>query len=84
MANLYRYLAHLYLTKISGATAAGVAWQKLQMAIQLQPQICLNRKVQTLLVKLLLIQLLSPKLANYLLQKMTRIRANYLQDNSVA
>lgn len=84
LANLYRYLAHLYLTKISGATAAGVAWQKLQMAIQLQPQICLNRKVQTLLVKLLLIQLLSPKLANYLLQKMTRIRANYLQDNSVA
>jgi glycosyltransferase involved in cell wall biosynthesis len=84
LAHLYRYLAHLYLTKIPGATAAGVAWHKLQMAIQLQPRILINRKVQTLLVKLLLIQLLSPKLANYLLQKITRIRASYLQDNTAA
>lgn len=83
LANLYRYLAHLYLTKIPGATAAKIAWQKLQIAIRLQPQILLNRKVQTLLVKFLLIQLLSPKLANYLLQKITRIRANYIQDNDI-
>ncbi|MBD2305937.1 glycosyltransferase [Chroococcidiopsis sp. FACHB-1243] len=84
LANLYRYLAHLYLTKIPGAAAAGVAWHKLRMAIQLQPRILLNRKVQTLLVKLLLIQLLSPKLANYLLLKITRIRASSLQDNTAA
>lgn len=83
LAHLYRYLAHLYLTKIPGVTAAGIAWKKLQMAIQLYPQILLNGKVQTLLVKLLLIQLLSPKLANYLLQKITRIRANGLQDRVV-
>lgn len=83
LANLYRYLSHLYLTKIPGVAAAGIAWQKLKVAIQSYPQILLNRKVQTLLVKLLLIQLLSPKLANYLLQKITRIRASYLQNNAI-
>jgi glycosyltransferase involved in cell wall biosynthesis len=83
LANLYRYLAHLYLTKISGVTAAEIARQKLQTAIRSYPRILLKREVQTLLVKLLLIQLLSPKVASYLLQKITQIRANRLQDNVV-
>jgi len=83
LANLYRYLAHLYITKIPGVTTAEMAWRKLQIAIQLHPQILLNRKVQILLVKLLLIQLLSPKLANYLFHKLARIRANYFRDNAV-
>jgi hypothetical protein len=76
-------LAHLYLTKISGVTAAEIARQKLQTAIRSYPRILLKREVQTLLVKLLLIQLLSPKVASYLLQKITQIRANRLQDNVV-
>ena len=83
IANLYRYLAHLYLTKTADATAAGIAQQKLQIAIQAYPKILLYRKVQTLLIKLLLIQLLSPKIAYYLLQKIAQIRAKRIQDNAV-
>jgi len=83
LANLYRYLAHLYLTKISDATAAGIARQKLQIAIQSYPQILFDRKVQTLFIKLLLIQLLSPKIAYSLLQKIAQIRANRIQDNAM-
>jgi glycosyltransferase involved in cell wall biosynthesis len=82
LANLYRYLAHLYLTKVPDAKAAGIARQKLQVAILSYPQILWKRSVQTLLIKLLLIQLLSPKLANYLLQKITQIRAKRIQNNA--
>lgn len=82
LANLYRYLAKLYLTKTPNAAAAGIARQKLQTAIQLYPQILKQRNVQTLIIKLLLIQLLSPKLANYLLQKSTQIRAKRIQNNA--
>jgi glycosyltransferase involved in cell wall biosynthesis len=83
LANLYRYLAHLYLTKTADATAARIAQQKLQIAIQAYPKILFYRKVQTLLIKLLLIQLLSPKIAYYLLQKIAQIRAKRIQDNAM-
>lgn len=83
LANLYRYLAHLYLTKNSDATAAEIARQKLQLAIQSHPQILWKKSTQTLFIKLLLIQLLSPKIAYYLLQKIAQIRANRIQDNAV-
>jgi len=74
-ANLYQFLAHLYLTRISDAGGAKQAGQKLQVAVRLYPQILLNRKTQILVIKLLLIQLLSPKIASYFLNLFSTIHA---------
>jgi GT2 family glycosyltransferase len=75
LANLYQFLAHLCLTRISSAGGAEQASQKLQTAIRLYPRTLLDRKTQVLVIKLLLIGILSPKIASYLLKFISLIRA---------
>ena len=83
LANLHQFLAHLYLTRISGAGGAKQAGQKLQIAIRLQPKILLDKKTQFLVIKLLLIKVLSPGIASYLLHIFSKIRATSMRDYNV-
>jgi glycosyltransferase involved in cell wall biosynthesis len=82
IANLYQFLAHLCLTRIPGAGGAKQASQKLQMAIRLYPRTLLERKTQVIGIKLILIQVLSPKVASYLLQLFSKTRIIPLRDLS--
>ena len=75
VANLYQFLAHLCLTRVPNAKGAKQASQKLQKAIRMYPRLLLDKKTQVLVLKLLLIRLLSPKVASYLLQLVTKVRA---------
>ena len=75
LANLYQFLAHLCLTRTSGGGGANQAGQKLQTAIRLHPQTLLEKKTQVLVLKLLLIRILSPGIASYFLQLISKIRA---------
>lgn len=79
LATIYRFLAHLCLTRIPNAGGAKQASQKLQKAIRLYPKIILEKRTQTLVVKLLLISVLSPKVASQVLQYLSKIRANRLR-----
>lgn len=82
IASLYQFLAHLCLTRIPAAGGAKPACQKLQMAIRLYPRTLLERKTQVIVIKLLLIQVLSPKVASYLLQFFSKTRTIPLRDLS--
>jgi len=82
LANLHQFLAHLYLKRISGAGGAKQASQKLQTAIRLNPRILLHKKTQILVIKLILIRVLSPRIASYLLQLSSTLRATRLQDSN--
>ncbi len=79
LANVYRFLAHLCLTRVPNGVGAKQAAQKLQTAIRLHPQILLERKTQVLVVKLVLIRLLSPTIASNFLNFISKIRANKVQ-----
>jgi GT2 family glycosyltransferase len=79
LANVYRFLAHLCLTRVPNGVGAKQAAQKLQTAIRLYPQILLERKTQVLVVKLVLIRLLSPKIASNFLNLISKFRANKVQ-----
>lgn len=80
-ANIYRFLAHLCLTRIPNAEGAKQASKKLTTAICLHPKILLDKKVQVLVVKLLMIKLLSPKLASRLFEYISKFRATRLQNS---
>jgi|SRR5919199_1486969 glycosyltransferase involved in cell wall biosynthesis len=82
VANLYQFLAHLCLTRIFSADGAKQAGKKLQTAIYIYPRILLERKTQALVIKLLLIQILSPKLASYLLQLFSKTHAISIRGTS--
>ncbi len=71
LANLYLFLAHLYLKRFSVTNGAKRASQKLTTAIRLHPQVLLNKRTQVLLTKLFLIQILSPGIAKYFLQRIS-------------
>jgi len=79
IANVYQFLAHLCLTRISNADGAKQASQKLQKAISLRPRILLDKSAQALTIKLVLIRVLSPIIASYLLQIISKIRATPIQ-----
>ena len=79
LAHIYQELAHLCLVRISDAGGAKQASQKLQKAIRLYPRILLNKKTLTLAIKLLLIRVLSPKIASHLLQLSSKNRASRIQ-----
>ncbi|GAB1542109.1 glycosyltransferase [Scytonema sp. NUACC21] len=75
LANAYQYSAHLCLTRVSGIDGVKQAGQKLMMAIQLHPQTLLDKKTQKMLLKFVLKRVLSPKIANNLLQRISEIIA---------
>ena len=82
LANLYQFLAHLSLTRITGADGAKQAAEHLQTAIRLHPQILLDRMAQVLTIKLLLIRVLSPEIATYLLKRISKVRATRIRDTN--
>jgi len=79
IANVYQFLAHLCLTRLPAASRATLARQKLKTAIRVYPKILLEKRTQILLFKLLLIRVLSPKIASYLLQLISKIRATRIK-----
>jgi hypothetical protein len=76
LARSYRYIAHMYWTRIGTADAAKQAGHKLWMAIRLYPSILQDRWVQNLLFKLLLIRIISPKWGFQILQFISKLRDN--------
>lgn len=75
LAYIYQYSIQLCLTRIPGIEGANQAAQKLIKSIRVYPQILLSRKTQKLVFKLLMMYLLSPKVANYIFHRFSRIRA---------
>ncbi len=71
----YQFLAQLYLTHNSSTEGAKQACHKLQQAVRLYPNLLLNKNIYSLIVKLLIIKLLSPDIANFLLQGISKSRA---------
>ncbi len=76
LANTYRYLAHMYLTRVASAKGAKQAAEKLWMAIRLYPPILRDSWTRNILLKLLLIPLISPKLSRHLFDFISKIRVN--------
>ncbi|MBW4452187.1 MAG: glycosyltransferase [Nostoc indistinguendum CM1-VF10] len=66
LANIYQNLAHLCLTRVPGDDGVKQASQNLKKAVSLKPKLLLNRKIQRLAMKLVLMQLLSRKVASRL------------------
>lgn len=80
---IYRYLAKLYLTRVSGGKGVGEAIIKLRKAIQSYPKTLFDPETQKLIVKLVLIILLSPKLANRLLSSIREMRSTRMQSTNL-
>lgn len=72
-ANVYRYLTGLCLANANNAEQVKLASQKLQMGIRLYPQILLERIVQRYILKLLIMQVLSPNLAKHFTRPVGRV-----------
>jgi GT2 family glycosyltransferase len=75
LANTYRYLAQMYLTRVTSSDGVKQAAQKLWMAIPLYPLILRERWTQKILLKLMLIRVISPQLGFQLLQFISKLRA---------
>ena len=71
-----QFVALVCLNRQASTEGAKIACQRLQKAIRLYPKILLQKKTQSLLIKLLLISLLSPGIATLVLQGISKIRAN--------
>lgn len=68
LANIYRYSAHLYLTRVKTAAAARIAVQKLWMAVRSYPPFLRDRWVRNLWCKALLMQAIPPQISRPLIQ----------------
>jgi glycosyltransferase involved in cell wall biosynthesis len=66
LANIYQNLAYLCLTRVPGDDGVKKASQNLQKAVSLKPNLLLNKKIQRLAMKLVLMQLFSRKVASQL------------------
>ncbi len=75
LANTYRYLAHMYLTRVASTNGADQAAKKLWMAIRLYPTILGDSWTRNLLLKLLLIRILSPRMGHHLSHFISKLRA---------
>ena len=83
LSNLYQFLSQLYLTRVNNASGAKQASQKLMTAIRLDPHTLCNKKTQSLITKLFLMKILSPRVANHLFKFVSRIRANRAQESNL-
>ena len=79
LANLYQFLAHLYLNRCVEGNGVDLAAQKLQTSIQFYPRILLEKKTLVLVFKLFLMQILSPTTAKNLLERVSKLRATQMQ-----
>lgn len=69
LANTYQYLARICVTHTPDTEKLKTGWENLQKAIRLHPAILLDKKVQRLLGKWMLIRLGSPQVSQYCLEK---------------
>lgn len=65
LATVHHYLTGICLARVTNADEVKQAGQKIQMAIRLYPRTLLNRITQRYLIILILMRLLSPKVAKY-------------------
>lgn len=65
LANGYQYLTGMQLAHVTNTEQLAQAAEKLWKAIHFYPKILLERRTQRYLLKLLIMQLLSPKIAKY-------------------
>ncbi|AFZ22700.1 glycosyl transferase [Cylindrospermum stagnale PCC 7417] len=79
IAYIYQYSFQLCLTRIPGVKGVKKAEAKILKAVQIYPKILLHPKTQKLLVKLVLKQIMTPQVAEYLLQSISILRANHTQ-----
>lgn len=79
LANLYRFLAHLYLSRCIERDRLNLAAQKLQTAIRFYPRILLQKKTLVLVFKLLLMRIFPPAVAKNLLESASKLRATQRQ-----
>lgn len=82
IAFVYQYSLQLYLTKTSSIEGVEKAERTLFKAFQIYPKILLKSKTQKLVVKLIIKKIMSPKFSNYLLQIISKLRANNIQKNN--
>lgn len=74
IAILYQYLAGLCLARVNDINQVKQASKKLRMAIRLYPKILLDRITQRYMMKCLIMQLLSPKIASYFTRSVSKTR----------
>lgn len=65
LANVYRYIASIYLVRVSNIDQVKLAREKLQMAIRLDPKILLDKLTQRYIMKCMIMQLLPPRIAEH-------------------
>ena len=68
LANIHQFFANLYLDYVLSKDKVNKANQKLKKAIQFHPIILLERETQRLILKLVLLQLLPDRIANYIIK----------------
>ncbi len=73
-ANIYLFTTRLSLTRTNDDKIPWKAVQKLWKAISLYPKILLRKETYVLLFKLLILAILSPKIATAILTKITTVR----------
>ncbi len=69
LANTYQYLARICVTHTPDADKLKSGWENLQKAIRLHPAILLDKNVQRLLGKWMLLRVGSPEVSEYCLKK---------------
>jgi hypothetical protein len=74
LAIMYQYLAGKCLAHVTNVNQVKQATQKLQMAVRLYPQILLDRLTQRYVIKCLLMQLVTPKLAKSFTRPVSKAR----------
>ncbi|WP_414620605.1 glycosyltransferase family 2 protein [Calothrix sp. CCY 0018] len=73
-AYIYLFMTRLYLSRATDEKVVKQATQKLWKAIRFSPKILLSKEGQLLLVKLLILQILTPKIASSILNQSPTIR----------
>ncbi|MEB3178367.1 MAG: glycosyltransferase [Nostocaceae cyanobacterium] len=78
-AGVYGYMAELAFRYAPATDKVKLTAQKMQQAIRLHPALLRYRGFQNLMIKLLLTVILSPRIATYLLQLFSQMRAGELK-----
>jgi glycosyltransferase involved in cell wall biosynthesis len=74
-ANVYIYSAQLYITRAANSDGIRKTFEKLYMAACLNLSVLLERKTQKIIFKLILLFVLPPKYAQFVLEQISKARA---------
>ncbi|MBV6623678.1 MAG: glycosyltransferase [Rivularia sp. (in: Bacteria)] len=73
-AYIYLFMTRLYLSRANNAKVLNKATEKLSQAIRFSPKILMSKEALLLAVKIIILRILSPKIASNILSKTVRIR----------